>query len=292
MSARLIDGKAAAAALRATVGEAARALPRQPGLSVVLVGDDPASQVYVSSKEKAAGKAGIRGAVHRMPATATQDEILARVRALADDPGVDGILVQLPLPPGIDADAVITAIPPEKDVDGLTAENAGALLLGHDGLTPCTPQGSMRLVRSVMPDLSGRNAVVVGRSILVGKPLALMLLAADATVTMAHSRTADLGSICRDADVLCVAVGRAGIVDGDMVKPGAVVIDVGINRTDAGAGKTRLVGDVDFASAAAVAGHITPVPGGVGPMTIACLLRNTVVASARRQGHAVPETLG
>ncbi|MEM1379588.1 MAG: bifunctional methylenetetrahydrofolate dehydrogenase/methenyltetrahydrofolate cyclohydrolase FolD [Pseudomonadota bacterium] len=290
MSASLIDGKAAAAALRSVVGEAAFSLPRPPGLAVVLVGDDPASQVYVGSKEKAAGKANIRGTVHRLPATSTQDAVLSVVKDLAADDTVDGILVQLPLPGHLDSDAVIAAIPAEKDVDGLTAPSAGALLLGRDGLTPCTPQGSMRLIDALIPDLSGKHAVVVGRSILVGKPLALMLLQRNATVTIAHSRTDDLASVCREADVLCVAVGRPGIVTGDMIKPGAIVIDVGINRVVVD-GEKKLVGDVDFAAASEIAGHITPVPGGVGPMTIACLLRNTVVAAATRQGLPLPETL-
>ncbi|NNU16469.1 bifunctional methylenetetrahydrofolate dehydrogenase/methenyltetrahydrofolate cyclohydrolase FolD [Parvularcula sp. ZS-1/3] len=287
MSGALIDGKAAAAALRADVAEAALTLPRKPGLAVVLVGDDAASQVYVGSKEKAAGKANINGQVHRMPGSSTQAEVLAQVKALAEDDAVDGILVQLPLPGHLDADEVIATIPPEKDVDGLTEASAGALVLGREGLTPCTPQGSMRLIRQVMPDLSGKHAVVVGRSILVGKPLALMLLAANATVTMAHSRTKDLGAVCREADILCVAVGRPEMVTADMVKPGAIVIDVGINRV----AEKKLVGDVAFEGAKEVAGHITPVPGGVGPMTIACLLANTVAASARRQGVPVPEKL-
>lgn len=290
MSAQKIDGKAAAAELRAIVGEAAASLPRQPGLSVVLVGEDPASQVYVGSKEKAAGKANIRGSVHRLPATASMDDVLAVLEALSVDDSVDGILVQLPLPAGLDADRIIAAIPPEKDVDGLTAVSAGQLLLGRDGLTPCTPQGSMRLLAKVMPDLTGKHAVVVGRSILVGKPLALMLLEKNATVTVAHSRTKDLPAVCREADILCVAVGRPGLVTGDMIKPGAVVIDVGINRVESD-GEKRLVGDVVYDEASEVAGAVTPVPGGVGPMTIACLLRNTVVASARRQSVAVPDAL-
>ena len=290
MTAELIDGKAVAAALRADVGDAAKLLPRQPGLAVVLVGDDPASQVYVGSKEKAAAKVNIAGQVHRLPASASQADVLSIVQRLADDAGVDGILVQLPLPEGLDADEVIATIPPEKDVDGLTALSAGQLVLSRDGLTPCTPQGSMRLLRDVMPDLSGKSAVVVGRSSLVGKPLGLMLLEADATVTMAHSRTAALAAVCQQADILCVAVGRPEMITGEMIKPGAVVIDVGINRIELDGAK-KLVGDVHFESAAEVASHITPVPGGVGPMTIACLLRNTVVASAKRQGVPVPEKL-
>ncbi|MEM6746745.1 MAG: bifunctional methylenetetrahydrofolate dehydrogenase/methenyltetrahydrofolate cyclohydrolase FolD [Pseudomonadota bacterium] len=290
MPAALIDGKAVAASLREKAAEAAGTLPRKPGLAVVLVGDDPASQVYVRSKEKASAKVGMVGTVHRMAATSSQAEVVAQVGQLADDNAVDGILVQLPLPDGLDADEVIAAIPAEKDVDGLTATSAGQLVLSQPGLTPCTPQGSMRLIREVMPDLSGKSAVVVGRSILVGKPLALLLLEANATVTMAHSRTADLGAVCREADILCVAVGRPEMVTADMIKPGAVVIDVGINRVGEGE-ESRLVGDVAFDGAKDVAGAITPVPGGVGPMTIACLLRNTVVASARRQGVAVPQIL-
>ncbi|GGY55553.1 bifunctional methylenetetrahydrofolate dehydrogenase/methenyltetrahydrofolate cyclohydrolase FolD [Parvularcula lutaonensis] len=290
MTAELIDGKAAAASLRHAVGEAALTLPRKPGLAVVLVGDDPASQVYVGSKEKAAGKANIVGSVRRMPGSSTQEEVLSVVRELAADDHVDGILVQLPLPEGLDADEILSAIPAEKDVDGLTAPSAGALVLGQEGLTPCTPQGSMRLIKAVESDLSGKKAVVVGRSILVGKPLALMLLDANATVTIAHSRTKDLGAVCREADILCVAVGRPEMVTADMIKPGAIVIDVGINRIERD-GTRKLVGDVEFDGAREVAGHITPVPGGVGPMTIACLLRNTVVASARRQGVPVPEAL-
>jgi len=290
MTAERIDGKAIAAALRSEVAEAAASLPRKPGLAVVLVGDDAASQVYVGSKEKAAAKANMVGQVHRLPASASQADVMAIVGQLADDDAVDGILVQLPLPDGLDADAVIASIPPEKDVDGLTALSAGQLVLGRDGLTPCTPQGSMRLIKSVMPDLSGKSAVVIGRSILVGKPLALMLLDANATVTMAHSRTADLKAVCQQADILCVAVGRPEMITGDMVKRGAVVIDVGINRVERD-GANKLVGDAHFDSCAEVASDITPVPGGVGPMTIACLLRNTVVASAKRQGVAVPETL-
>ncbi|MEM9810029.1 MAG: bifunctional methylenetetrahydrofolate dehydrogenase/methenyltetrahydrofolate cyclohydrolase FolD [Pseudomonadota bacterium] len=290
MAASLIDGKAVAANLRAKVAEAAKTLPRQPGLAVILVGDNPASQVYVRSKEKAAAKSSIAGRVHRLPGAATQDEVITQVRALANDDSVDGILVQLPLPDHLDADAVIAEVPPSKDVDGLTATSAGQLVLGLDGLTPCTPQGSMRLIRGVMPDLSGKHAVVVGRSILVGKPLALLLLDANATVTIAHSRTADLAAVCREADILCVAVGRPELVSAEMIKPGAVVIDVGINRVGEGE-SARLVGDVAFDGAKDVAGAITPVPGGVGPMTIACLLRNTVAAAARRQGVPVPKAL-
>ncbi|MEM1409787.1 MAG: bifunctional methylenetetrahydrofolate dehydrogenase/methenyltetrahydrofolate cyclohydrolase FolD [Pseudomonadota bacterium] len=290
MASQLIDGKAVAATLRRHVAEAAAALPRKPGLSVVLVGDDPASQVYVASKEKAAAKAGILGAVHRLPATTSEADIVAVVEGLAEDPQVDGILVQLPLPGGVDANRVIAAIPPDKDVDGLTPVNAGKLLLDQRGFEPCTPQGSMRLLREVVPDLSGKSAVVVGRSILVGKPLALLLLQANATVTIAHSRTDDLKGVCLGADILCVAAGRPEMITGDMIKQGATVIDVCINRIERD-GERVLVGDVDFEGAAQRAAHITPVPGGVGPMTIACLLRNTIVASALRQGQEVPKSL-
>ena len=293
MTAAPIDGKALAGRLRERAASAARGLGVRPGLAVVLVGEDAASQVYVRNKHRQSEAAGFESFVHRLPADTGQAEIVALVRRLNADGAVDGILVQMPLPDGVDALAVIAEIDPAKDVDGLTEANAGRLVLGRAGLVPCTPQGSVMLAREAMPTLSGARAVVVGRSILVGKPLALLLQAADATVTMAHSRTRDLGSVCREADVLCVAAGRPGMIGADMVRPGAVVIDVGINRVDApelGEGKTRLVGDV-APEAAEVAGHVTPVPGGVGPMTIACLLRNTVLAAARRRGLADPEGL-
>ena len=293
MTARTLDGKALAERLRGRVAEAARRLPSQPGLAVVLVGEDAASQVYVRNKHRQSEAAGFVSFVHRLPADTPQAEIVALVRRLNADDTVDGILVQMPLPGGVDTLAVIAEIDPAKDVDGLTEANAGRLVLGRAGLVPCTPQGSVMLAKEAMPDLTGANAVVVGRSILVGKPLALLLQAENATVTMAHSRTRDLDAVCRAADVLCVAVGRPGMIGADAIKPGAVVIDVGINRVDAenlGPGKTRLVGDV-APEAGEVAGWMTPVPGGVGPMTIACLLRNTVLAAARRRGMADPEGL-
>ncbi len=293
--ARIIDGKAFAAALRARVTAAVAELARKgivPGLAVVLVGDDPASQVYVRTKGRQTLEAGMRSFEHRLPATAPQAEVVDLVRRLNADPGIDGILVQLPLPAGVNADAVIAEIDPTKDVDGLTDSNAGRLMSGRPGLVPCTPLGAMMLIRAVLPDLAGREAVVVGRSNLVGKPVAQLLLAANATVTMAHSRTRDLAALCRRADVLVAAVGRPEMIRGQWIKLGAVVIDVGINRVPApekGEGQTRLVGDVAYAEALAVAGAITPVPGGVGQMTPACLLANTVKAACLRRGMAPPE---
>ena len=275
---RIIDGKAAAAALRAVVAARAAALPRPPGLAVVLVGEDPASTVYVRNKDRAATEAGIRVQTIRLPADTSDLALMAVVRALNDDPDVDGILVQLPLPGHILPRPVLEAIDPGKDVDGFHPLNAGRLQDGLDVLAPCTPSGVMRLLAGT--DLRGARAVVLGRSSIVGKPMALLLLAADATVTIVHSRTVDVAGECRRADVLVAAVGRAEMVRGDWVKPGATVIDVGINRTADG----RLVGDVAYAECAAVAGAITPVPGGVGPMTIACLLENTLRASVARQG--------
>ena len=289
--AQLIDGKAAAAALRAEVGRAVAALGPSdvtPGLATVLVGADPASQVYVRNKIRACAEAGISSIEHALPATTGQDELLALIARLNEDPAVDGILVQLPLPAGIDAERVIEAIDPAKDVDGFHPVNVGRLASGGDALVPCTPQGCMILLRSVLSDLTGLDAVVVGRSNIVGKPVAQLLLAAHCTVTIAHSRTHDLAERCRAADILIAAVGRPGMVEGGWIKPGATVIDVGINRIEQPDGKAKLVGDVDFASARAVAGAITPVPGGVGPMTIACLLRNTVIAACRRRGIEMP----
>lgn len=291
MTADLIDGKAVAAALRETIAGAVAKMKAdsdvQPALAVVLVGDDPASQVYVRNKGVATHKAGMRSIEHRLPAHAAQDDVIALVRDLNADNDVDGILVQLPLPDHIDSSLVINEIDPSKDVDGLTEANAGRLMLGKEGLVPCTPQGSVILAKSVRDSLSGLHAVVVGRSILVGKPLAMLLLAENCTVTMAHSRTKDLAAVCREADIVCAAVGRARLVKGDWIRQGATVIDVGINRLEEG-GKSRLVGDVDFDAAKTRAGAITPVPGGVGPMTIACLLRNTVIAAARRRGLPAP----
>ena len=253
----------------------------------MLVGEDPASQVYVRSKGKATLEAGMNSFEHRLPADTAQADLLALVARLNADPAVDGILVQLPLPAGLDEKAVIETIDPDKDVDGLTPISTGRLALGLPGLVPCTPLGSLMLIKDRLGDLTGKDAVVIGRSVLVGKPVAQLLLAENCTVTIAHSRTKDLADVVRRADIVIAAVGRAEMVTGDWLKPGACVIDVGINRV-AGAepGKTRLVGDVDFASASEVAGAITPVPGGVGPMTIACLLRNTLLAAQRRAGVA------
>ncbi|MGP9818784.1 bifunctional methylenetetrahydrofolate dehydrogenase/methenyltetrahydrofolate cyclohydrolase FolD [Salinarimonas sp. NSM] len=290
MTATLIDGKAYAAGLRARVAEDVRALAALgvvPGLAVVLVGEDPASQVYVRNKAAQTGEAGMRSFQHRLPASTSQAELLALVATLNADPAVDGILVQLPLPAQIDAQAVIEAIVPEKDVDGFHPVNVGRLATGMPGLVPCTPLGASMLIASVRPDIAGLEAVVIGRSNIVGKPMAQLLLQRSATVTIAHSRTRDLADVCRRADVLVAAVGRPEMVRGDWIKPGAIVIDVGINRVprpEAGAGETRLVGDVAFAEAAAVASAITPVPGGVGPMTIACLLANTLQAARSRRG--------
>ena len=280
MSARVIDGKAVAAALRARLAGEVAALPFQPGLAVVLVGDDPASTVYVRSKDRAAREAGIAARTLRLPATTSEAKLLTVVAGLNADPTVDGILVQLPLPAPLRAQAVIDAIDPAKDVDGLHPVNAGRLANGLPGLVPCTPLGAMKLLAEAGAVLRGARALVLGRSVLVGRPVAALLTNADATVTIAHSRTRDLAAECRRAELLIAAVGRAEMVRGDWIAPGAVVIDVGINRL----GDGRLVGDVAYAEAAAVAGAITPVPGGVGPMTIACLLENTVTAAKARRG--------
>ena len=280
MTAKLIDGKAVAAAMRAALATRVAALPFRPGLVVVLVGDDPASAVYVRTKDRAAVSAGIAATTIRLPADTTEAALLAEVARLNADPAVDGILVQLPLPRGIRAAAVIDLIDPAKDVDGFHPYNVGLLAAGRPALVPCTPLGVMKLLEAVGVAPSGRRALVLGRSTIVGRPLAALLLAEDATVTVAHSRTHDLAAECRRADILVAAVGRAEMVRGDWICPGATVIDVGINRLADG----RLVGDVAFAECAAVAGAITPVPGGVGPMTIACLLENTVTAALRRRG--------
>ena len=283
----IIDGKAIAADVRAKIAQAVSTMQSQhnvqPALAVVLVGDDPASHVYVRNKGIATEKAGMKSIEHRLPVGAAEDDVVSLVRELNADDTVDGILVQLPLPEHISSSRVINEIDPDKDVDGLTEVNAGRLILGKEGLVPCTPQGSVIMAKTVRPNLSGLHAVVVGRSILVGKPLSMLLLAENCTVTMAHSRTADLPAVCREADILCAAVGIPRLVKGDWVKKGAIIIDVGINRIEE-QGKTRLVGDVDFDAAKENASAITPVPGGVGPMTIACLLRNTVIAAARRRG--------
>jgi methylenetetrahydrofolate dehydrogenase (NADP+)/methenyltetrahydrofolate cyclohydrolase len=280
MAARVIDGKALADTVRREVAVRVAGLDFQPGLTVVLVGDDPASAVYVRNKDRAATNAGIAARTVRLGADTPQAELLAVVRQLNDDPQVDGILVQMPLPRQIDSMAIIDAIDPAKDVDGLHPLNAGLLASGRQGLVPCTPRGVMKLLGHAGVTLSGARAVVLGRSVLVGRPMAALLTAADATVTLAHSRTRDLAQECRRADILVAAVGRARMVGADWVKPGAVVIDVGINRGADG----RLVGDVDFDACAPLAGAITPVPGGVGPMTIACLLENTLLAALRRRG--------
>jgi methylenetetrahydrofolate dehydrogenase (NADP+)/methenyltetrahydrofolate cyclohydrolase len=291
--ARVIDGKAIAAELRADVARRTAALTAAhgivPGLATVLVGDDPASAVYVRGKVRQADEAGIRGVTLTLPEATTEAELVARVQALNDDPETHGILIQLPLPDHIDADAVIDAIDPDKDVDGFHAINAGRLTIGQPGFVPCTPVGCMLLIDSALDDLTGLDAVVVGRSNIVGKPLAQLLLRRHCTVTVAHSKTRDLPEVCRRADILVAAVGRPHMIEGGWIKPGAVVIDVGINRLPgAEEGKTRLIGDVDFEAARHVAGAITPVPGGVGPMTIACLLRNTLEAACRINGVEVP----
>ncbi|MGB3626718.1 MAG: bifunctional methylenetetrahydrofolate dehydrogenase/methenyltetrahydrofolate cyclohydrolase FolD [Henriciella sp.] len=290
-----IDGKQIAADVRADVARAVAQLPGQPTLAVVLVGEDPASQVYVRNKVKQTEEAGMRSLHHRLPAEASQADVESLITRLNEDDEVDGILLQLPLPKGLDEQAAIECIDPAKDVDGLTEASAGRLVLGKPGLRPCTPTGCVILAkRALGDDLSGKNVVVIGRSILVGKPAALLFLAENCTVTIAHSRTVDLVGICRAADILVAAVGRSEMVKAEWVKPGATVIDVGINRIDAperGEGKTRLVGDVAFAEAAEVASHITSVPGGVGPMTIACLLRNTVIAACYRRGWELPKGL-
>jgi methylenetetrahydrofolate dehydrogenase (NADP+)/methenyltetrahydrofolate cyclohydrolase len=287
--ATLIDGKAVAADLRAEIAEGVRAFENRhgivPGLAVVLVGNDPASEVYVRNKGRQTREVGMQSIEDRLPAETTQAELLAKVAALNADPTIHGILVQLPLPDHIDERRVIEAITPEKDVDGFHPINVGRLSAGEKALVPCTPSGCIILMKSVEPDLSGREAVIVGRSNIVGKPLAQLLLRENCTVTIAHSRTRDLPQVVRRADIVCAAVGRPEMVRGDWIKPGAIVIDVGINRVPAAEpGKTRLVGDVAFDEAAAVAGAITPVPGGVGPMTIACLLQNTLAAARMIHG--------
>ncbi|MFT6062323.1 MAG: methylenetetrahydrofolate dehydrogenase (NADP+)/methenyltetrahydrofolate cyclohydrolase [Paracoccaceae bacterium] len=297
MSADIIDGKAFAARLRGRIsGHVARMTAQGviPGLAVVLVGEDPASQVYVRSKAKQTVECGMRSFEHKLSAATGEAELLALIEALNADPAVHGILVQLPLPDHLNSDLVINAIDPAKDVDGFHISNVGKLATGQDALVSCTPLGCLLLLRDRLGDLSGLNAVVVGRSNIVGKPMAQLLLRDSCTVTIAHSRTRDIAEVCRRADILIAAVGRPKMVGGDWIKPGATVIDVGINRIPApekGEGKTRLVGDVDFDAAVQVAGAITPVPGGVGPMTIACLLANTVTAASRIHGLEAPEGL-
>ncbi|MAT50732.1 MAG: bifunctional methylenetetrahydrofolate dehydrogenase/methenyltetrahydrofolate cyclohydrolase FolD [Porticoccaceae bacterium] len=285
--AKVIDGKGFAdrlcEQLRDEVSSLKQAHDLTPCIAVVLVGDDPASHVYVSNKVKRCEQLGIESREHRLPATCSADELIGLVAQLNSDPGVHGILVQLPLPEHLDENAVINGISPEKDVDGFTLLNTGALAVGQRGLVPCTPLGSLMLLKDQLGDLSGLNAVVVGRSNIVGKPMASLLLQENCTVTIAHSRTRDLPGVCRQADILVAAVGRPRFIKGDWIKPGATVIDVGINRIEED-GRKRLVGDVDFDAAQPVAGAITPVPGGVGPMTIACLMYNTVTAAKASRG--------
>jgi methylenetetrahydrofolate dehydrogenase (NADP+)/methenyltetrahydrofolate cyclohydrolase len=295
MTAKRIDGKAAALAIRERVGAHVAAFQRQagrpPGLATVLVGEDPASAVYVRSKNRATAEAGMASFAHNLPDTTSEDELLQLVLDLNADERVDGILVQLPLPNQIDAARVIATIDPSKDVDGFHAMNAGRLATGLDALVPCTPLGCLHLLRQELGSLAGLEAVVVGRSNIVGKPMALLLLGDHATVTIAHSRTRDLPAVVRRADVVVAAVGRPEMIRGDWIKPGATVIDVGINRIPTDDGKGRLVGDVAYDEAAEIAAAITPVPGGVGPMTIAMLMRNTLVAAHRRAALADPEGL-
>ena len=298
--ATLIDGKAFAAGLVERVAAASARLEAaqgvRPGLAVVIVGEDPASQIYVRNKGETTARAGMRSDTHRLPADTDQETLLELIAALNADAGIHGILVQLPLPGHIDAAAVLGAIDPDKDVDGFHVVNAGRLAVGLPGLVPCTPLGCLMLLKSELGDLAGLNAVIIGRSNIVGKPMAQLLLAESCTVTVAHSKTRDLPALCRTADILVAAVGRAEMIRGDWIRPGATVIDVGINRVPsrdpmkAAQGKTRVVGDVAFDEAVAVAGRITPVPGGVGPMTIACLLANTYAAACRAAGVA-PEPL-
>ncbi len=295
MAADVIDGKAFAARIRARVADGVADLRAAqgivPGLAVVLLGEDPASQVYVRNKHRQTLEAGMASFEHRLPAETGQDALLALIARLNADPAVHGILVQLPLPPGIDADRVIDAIDPAKDVDGFHISNVGRLGAGLGAMVPCTPLGCLMLLRDRLGSLAGAEAVVLGRSNIVGKPMAQLLLRDSATVTIAHSRSRDVAAICRRADILVAAVGRPEMVRGDWIRPGATVIDVGINRVDAGGGRTRLVGDVAFDEAMAVAGAVTPVPGGVGPMTIACLLANTLTACRRAAGLPDPEGL-
>jgi methylenetetrahydrofolate dehydrogenase (NADP+)/methenyltetrahydrofolate cyclohydrolase len=292
LSATIIDGRAVAEQLRSRIATRTATLAGQsivPGLAVVLVGEDPASQVYVGSKTKQAETAGIRHFDHRLPAGTSTAQLIALVQELNARRDVHGILVQLPLPAGVDSTAVLAAIDPAKDVDGFHAVNAGRLALGQEATVPCTPLGCLILIRQVMPQMGGKRALVIGRSNIVGKPMAQLLLQNDCTVTIAHSRTRDLPGLCAESEILVAAIGRPKAVAGEWIRPGAVVIDVGINRVDDGSGRTRLVGDVDYAGALARAGAITPVPGGVGPMTIACLLLNTVNVAIR--AHAAGELL-
>jgi methylenetetrahydrofolate dehydrogenase (NADP+)/methenyltetrahydrofolate cyclohydrolase len=276
-TARIIDGKAIAQNLTVELSTVVSKMSIAPGLAVILIGDDPASHVYVRNKIRSCEKVGIKSFEKKLSANSSQQDVLEAINSFNDDDNVHGILLQLPVPKNLDSDALIQAIAPHKDVDGLTLQNIGALVAGMDGLIPCTPQGCMRLIRSVEENLSGKHAVVIGRSLLFGKPMAQLLLAENCTVTAAHSHTQNIENICRQADILVAAVGRAKMVKGKWIKPGAIVIDVGINRQADG----KLCGDVDFDEAINTAGAITPVPGGVGPMTIACLMANTVKASTQ-----------
>jgi len=295
MTATIIDGKAFAARVRAQVAEGVARVKREagvtPGLAVVLVGADPASEVYVRSKGKMCAEVGMESFEHRLAEDTSEADLLALIERLNADAAVHGILVQLPLPGHLDSDLVINSIDPAKDVDGFHISNVGLLGTGQKAMVPCTPLGCLMMLRDHLGSLSGKDAVVIGRSNIVGKPMAQLLLGDSCTVTIAHSRTADLAETVRRADIVVAAVGRPEMVPGDWIKPGATVIDVGINRIEGEDGKTRLVGDVDYASCAAVAGAITPVPGGVGPMTIACLLANTLTACCRANGLAEPEGL-
>jgi methylenetetrahydrofolate dehydrogenase (NADP+)/methenyltetrahydrofolate cyclohydrolase len=293
MSAKIIDGKAIANELRGKVAIEAKLLAeklgRMPGLAVVFVGDNPASEVYVRNKARSTVDLGMASFEHKLPATTSESELLELVLTLSADLKIDGILVQLPLPAQIDPARILNAISPVKDVDGFTPLNAGKLASGMPGLVPCTPLGCVMLAKSVHPSLAGFEAVVVGRSNIVGKPLAQLLLAENATVTIAHSKTKELAAVCRRADLLCVAIGKPELVRGDWIKPGATVIDTGINRLAGAGGKQRVVGDVAFEEAVKIAGAISPVPGGVGPMTVACLLANTLRAAAMRAGLPPPQ---
>ena len=295
MVATVIDGKASAAKLREKIAAYTAELTSrhgiQPGLATVLVGNDPASEVYVRNKRKTAEAIGFKSVHVELPADVSQDELLTQVRALSADRSVHGILVQLPLPKHLDENAVLDALDPAKDVDALTPRNAGLLLSGRAHLVSCTPAGTMLLLREYVGDISGKEALVIGRSLLFGKPAAQLLLAANATVTMAHSRSKDLPALARRADILVAAIGKPEFVKADWIKPGATVIDVGINRVAAGEGKTKIVGDVDYEAAKAVAGAITPVPGGVGAMTIVCLMHNTLIAACAQNGLSPPKQL-
>jgi methylenetetrahydrofolate dehydrogenase (NADP+)/methenyltetrahydrofolate cyclohydrolase len=291
--AKIIDGKAFSANLRADLARKIEILKREhsvtPGLAVVLVGEDPASQVYVRSKGKQTAEAGMNSYEHKLDVSTSQQVLLELIDKLNNDPDVHGILVQLPLPGHIDEETVINSVSVEKDVDGFHLSNVGLLSTGADGIVPCTPLGSLMMLKDHLGDLSGMKAIIVGRSNIVGKPMAALLLKESCTVTIAHSRTRDLPGECREADIVVAAVGRPEMIKGDWIKPGATVIDVGINRIEKEDGSTKLVGDVEFSSAVEVAGAITPVPGGVGPMTIACLLHNTLQQACRLNGIAVPE---